>query len=226
MTTRADIDAIVAGHLAVTSAGPVSKSKLNALIDDILDYVDGEGTTDISALGSEASVTGTLALDANVFMGGRLFELIFTLTTVRIAVTDAAGSGSYGSTKLFDFTDEMGVTFLGCRQNYTAYVADGTGVPDDAAFEIGVGTTAISSAADGTLGNGAQENIGAAVSQTLSGGTTTGTGFTGGTAAVDGTGTAVDINLNWSGSAATIDDDGTIDVTGTIQIIGMTLGDD
>ncbi len=37
-----------------------------------------------------------------------------------ITVTDATGSGSSGSLKIFDFV-QASVTPLGCRQNYTAF---------------------------------------------------------------------------------------------------------
>lgn len=117
--------------------------------------------------------------------------------------------------------------FLGSRQNYTAYAADGTGVPDDTVFDIGVGTAAIAAAADGVLtASATYDNIGAKIDQTLSGGTTTGTGVDAANAAVDGTTTALDVVLNWSGTAATVDGDGTIDVTGTITIVAAYLGDD
>ncbi len=39
-------------------------------------------------------------------------------------------------------------------------------------------------------------------------------------------GTVIDLNLNWSGTAATIDATSTIDVTGTIRVVGVLLGDD
>lgn len=179
-----------------------------------------------TAIGAAATVTGTLT--TTISRLGNFFVLTFTLTAVEIAVTDGAGSGSYGTTKLFDFA-EGAVTFLGSRQNYTAF-AEGaalTGGAGDAVFEIGLGTTAISAAADGTLGNGLQENVGQAVAVTLSGGTGTGTAVTGAVpAAVDGTGTAADLNLNWSGTAATIDANSTITVTGTITVVGVFLGDD
>lgn len=153
------------------------------------------------------------------------YRLDFKFTKARISVTDAAGSGSYGSLKFFDFEPEQAVIFLGSRQDYTAYACDGTGVPNDTAFEIGVGTTAIGAAADGTLGNGVNENVGQAVTQTLSTGTTTGTAVTGGTA-VNGTGTALDLNLNFSGSALTVDGNGTLDVTGTFSVTFAFMGDD
>jgi hypothetical protein len=180
-----------------------------------------------TAIGAvNASVTGSLACALERV--GSFFKLTFTLAALRIAVTDAAGSGSHGATKLFDFV-EGAIAFLGSRQDYTAF-AEGaalTGEAGDAAFEIGVGTTAISAAADGTLGNGVNENVGQAVAVTLSEGTGTGTAVDGAkTTALNGTGTAVTLNLNWSGSAATIDATSTIDVTGTISVIGVFMGDD
>lgn len=69
-------------------------------------------------------------------------------------------------------------------------------------------------------------NWGGDVNQTLSSGTTTGTGFTGAGTAVDGTTTPATINLNWSGTAATIDANGTIGVTATITVVAALLGDD
>lgn len=155
-------------------------------------------------------------------------RLDFTLTRLRVPVTDAAGSGSYGTFKLMDLV-EGAWSFLGCRQDYTAF-AEGaalTTAAGDAVFEIGVGTTAIGAAADGTLGNGVNENIGQAVSVTNSSGTGTGTAVDGAkTTALNGTTTATDINLNWSGTAATIDASSYIDVTGTISILLASLGDD
>lgn len=177
---------------------------------------------------------GTVALPASGTVAvtmkrlGPLFQLDFTLTAAQISVTDGAGSGSHGSLKIFDFTAQA-ISFLGSRQDYTAF-AEGaalTGAAGDAVFEIGIGTTAISAAADGTLGNGVNENVGQAVSVTLSGGTGTGTAVTGAlTTALNGTSTAIDLYLNWSGSAATIDASSTIDVTGTLTVVGVFLGDD
>lgn len=157
---------------------------------------------------------------------GPFFALTFTLTAAQIPVTDAAGSGSHGTLKLFDFS-AGGVAYLASRQDYTAF-AEGsalTGAAGDAVFEIGLGTVAISAAADGSLG-ATNDDIGGDVNVTLSGGTATGTAFTHSTAIVDGTGTATDLNLNWSGSAATIDATSTIDVTGTLTVVGVLLGDD
>lgn len=155
-------------------------------------------------------------------------RLDFTLSKARISVTDAAGSGSYGSLKLFDFVEGV-VSFLGARQDYTAFVEGSalTTAAGDAVFEIGVGTTAIGAAADGTLGNGVNENVGQAVSVTNSSGTGTGTAVDGAkTTALNGTTTPIDLYLNWSGTAETIDASSTIGVTGTISVLFAFVGDD
>lgn len=174
--------------------------------------------------GSPAS--GSLKVKCDQF--GPYLVYTFTLAAARITVTDGAASGSHGSLKLIDLPAGA-YTFLGARQDYTAF-AEGatlTGGAGDAVFEIGVGTTAISAAADGTLGNGVNENVGQAVSVTLSGGTGTGTAVDGAkTTALNGTATALDLNLNWSGTAATIDATSTIDVTGTITVVCVHMGDD
>lgn len=155
-------------------------------------------------------------------------RLDFTFVGARIVVTDGAGSGSHGSLPLFTFI-QSAISFLGTRQDYTAF-AEGaaltTGV-GDAAFEIGIGTTAIAAAAAGTLGDGVNENVGQAVAVTNSEGTGAGTAVDGAkTTALNGTASAIGLHLNWSGSAATIDDDSTIDVWGTASVEFALLGDD
>lgn len=184
-----------------------------------------------AAAGSEIGtpgvpVSGTVAV--TVTKTGKFVTLDFTLTAAQIPVTDGAGSGSHGSLKIFDFV-QAAISFIGSRQDYTAF-AEGaalTGAAGDAAFEIGVGTTAISAAANGTLGDGVNENVGQAISITLSSGTGVGTTVDGAkTTALNGTATALDLYLNWSGTAATIDANSTIDVTGTITVACVLLGDD
>jgi hypothetical protein len=159
---------------------------------------------------------------------GPFVVIDFALSAARLSVTDAGAPGSFGTHVLFTFA-QAAISFLGARQNYTAF-AEGAALTTgagDAVFEIGVGTTAISAAADGTLGNGVNENVGQAVAVTDSGGTGAGTAVDGTKAtALDGTATALKLNLNWSGSAATIDANSTIDVTGTITVVCALLGDD
>lgn len=199
---------------------PLSSFALHSAASNVRTVTGAE----IGTVNNPASGTVTLTVQRY----GPFFVLDFVLAAARISVTDGAGSGSHGSLKLFDFV-ESAVSFLGCRQDYTAF-AEGaalTTAAGDAVFEIGVGTTAISAAADGTLGNGVNENVGQAVSVTLSGGTGTGTAVDGAkTTALNGTATALDLYLNWSGTAATIDASSTIDATGTIRVVGVLLGDD
>lgn len=179
--------------------------------------------TDIGALASQPA-SGTIAV--SITRSGKFFTLDFTFTLARISVTDAAGSGSSGSLKIFDFV-EGGVLALACRQNYTAF-AEGaalTGGAGDAAFVMGLGSVA-ANAGDAAL-TGTEVDFGGVTGTiTLSGGTGAGTVFSATVAILDGTGTAKDIFLNWSGSAATIDANSTIDVTGTVTIVGAMVGDD
>lgn len=154
------------------------------------------------------------------------FSLTFKFIAARIVVTDAAASGSSGSLKIFDFTDGV-VQMLGSRHNWTAF-AEGaalTTAAGDAAFVIGFGSVA-ADAGDGAL-TGTEVNFGATRAVTLASGTGTGaTTITAAQTGLDGTDTAVDLYLNWSGSAATIDATSYIDVTGTLTVVGMFLGDD
>lgn len=216
-------------EMSILDGATVTTSELNILDTvtatasdlNLLDQTNN--ATNVGAVGS-APASGTWA--ASIERYGPFFTLTITATAGQLAVTDGAGAGSYASDVIFDFV-EGGVQILGCRQNYTAF-AEGaalTGAAGDAVFEIGVGSTAISSAADGTLG-ATEDDICGDVNVTLSGGTGTGTLHTGAAGPFDGTGTASTLNLNWSGTAATIDANSTIDVTGVMQVVGVFLGDD
>lgn len=187
----------------------------------------GDAALGIGAIAAQPA-SGSVAVSIVQF--GPFFALTFVLTAARLTVTDAGGSGSSGSLKLFDFVGG-GIVPLGCRQDYTAF-AEGsalTTAAGDAAFVMGVGSVA-ANAGDAAL-TGTEVDFGAVTAtMTNSGGTTTGGKFSGAglntSAALDGTGTAVDLYLNWSGSQATIDATSTIDVTGTVTVIGAFLGDD
>ena len=180
---------------------------------------------DLSEVGTPNS-TYDGSLEVELTKHGAFFRLDFTLNKLSITVTDAAASGSSGSAKLFDFS-EGGLLVLACRQDYTAFEEGSalTGGAGDAAFVMGLGSVA-ANAGDGAL-TGTEVDIGAITSTiTLSDGTGTGTKFSSTAAAFDGTTTATDLYLNWSGTAATIDANSTIKVTGTITVVGVLLGDD
>jgi hypothetical protein len=185
--------------------------------------IEGGGSPSGSTLGTAAA--GTIAVRHE--LTGVVNRSTFTLTNARVTVTDAAASGSYGTLKLFTLPAGS-VSYLGCRQNYTAF-AEGaalTGAAGDAAFVLAVGTVAVAAAADGALST-TSVDIGAATGTiTLSSGTGAGTKTSVAATAFDGTATNATINLNFSGSAATIDATSTIDVTGTITVLWSLLGDD
>lgn len=182
------------------------------------------------AIGTLAAqpASGSVTLTVDNYLPYPFFSMKFTLDAAQVPVTDAAGSGSYGALKLFDF-NEGAISILGCRQDYTAF-AEGaalTGAAGDAVFDIGVGSVAKAAAADGALGGANDDDIGGEIAVTLSGGTATATLVEGAkSTGINGTGTAADVVVNVSGTAATIDATSTLDVTGTIEIVGVFLGDD
>lgn len=175
------------------------------------------------AIGSLNAAAGLLLIPRR---SGALWRLDFTLTAVSITVTDAGGSGASGSLKIFDFA-EGSILALGCRQDYTAF-AEGaalTGAAGDAAFVMGLGSVA-ANAGDGVL-TATEVDFGSVTGTiTLSAGTGVGTKHSCVAAIFDGTGTATDLYLNWCGTAATIDANSTISVTGTISVLVALLGDD
>lgn len=213
-TTIADTDVV---NIFDLSTGRVKYTTRKGL-------AQGTDTDLASAVGAVNTTSGLSCSIAYTPTG--TFRLDFTLTAVSLTVTDAGGSGSSASLKLFDFV-QAGVIALACRQDYTAF-AEGaalTGGAGDAAFVMGLGSAA-ANAGDGAL-TGTEVDFGAATDTiTLSGGTGTGTKFSATAAALDGTTTAVDLYLNWSGTAATIDANSTISVTGTITVFGALIGDD
>lgn len=188
------------------------------------EFLNGTATDVASAVGAINAATG-LSVDVRYGPAGN-FLLTFTLAAVSLTVTDAGESGSSASLKIFDFA-QGGVVALACRQDYTAF-AEGaalTGGAGDAEFVMGLGSAA-ANAGDGAL-TGTEVDFGAVTGTiTLSDGTGTGTKFSATAAVLDGTTTAVDLYLNWSGTAATIDANSTISVTGTITVAGIMIGDD
>lgn len=187
----------------------------------------GRTAPDLSAYGALNQPTSG-RVTCEVVKDNGVARLDFTLTKARVPVTDGAASGSYGTLKLFDFV-EGAFSFLGCRQDYTATVEGSalTTAAGDAVYVWGVGTAAASTARDGTL-TGTEQDIGTKTGTiTNSSGTGAGTAVDGAkTTALNGTATAIDLYLNWSGTAATIDASSNIDVTGTISVSFVPLGDD
>jgi hypothetical protein len=152
-----------------------------------------------------------------------VFCLKFGFTTARVVWTDAAGSGSSGSLKLMTFNEGV-ITLLGSAQRWTA-IADGTS-PTSATMAgvIAFGTVA-ATAHDGTLST-TEVDWCATRSFTLPA-----TGFAtaiiqaGVLAGVDGTTTAKDVYLNASGTIASSNGSGYLDMSGYFNIWGIHGGD-
>ena len=170
--------------------------------------------------------TGSIVMEHRPGASGHMTTK-FTLTLAEMPCTDAGGSGSYGTLPLCAIPNGH-VIFRGCRQDYTAFGEDLllTANQGDAVFDIGIGSVAIASAADGALA-GTDDDIGLEVGQlTMSSGTGSGSNTGAEKVNFDGTSTAASINLNWSGTGATIEANGKMFVTATITIDWTFLDDD
>jgi hypothetical protein len=191
---------------------------LTATVADLNKASSAAAATDVGA------VAGTGVTCTITHFSGYV-ELDFTLTAVAVTWTDAAGSGSSGSIKIFDLVAGAWQS-LGCRTNLTI-TSDATLDPSgDLAGVFALGSVA-ANAGDGAL-TGTEVDFAATKAFTLSSNTlAVGTNLTAaGAAGVDGTATASDIYLNFSGSAATSDANGVLTVAGTISLRLIKLGDD
>jgi hypothetical protein len=174
--------------------------------------------------GTSTAISETVVI-AHENRGEKRWKTSFRLTATPVAVTDGAASGSHGALLLGTLM-EGAILFGGSLQNYTAITSDSalTTAAGDAVLEIGVGSTAIAAAADGTLA-AANDNIGNDVDVTLSSNSGSGEVITGAGASHNGTGTACPIYLNVSGTAATVDASGYVYLTGKIDVIWELLVD-
>ncbi len=154
------------------------------------------------------------------------FMLRWGFTAARVPHTDAAGSGSSGSLKLFTFNEGV-VTLLGSMQRWTT-VTDVSGTITTAGLDM-VGVIAFGTVA-ADAGDGALTSTEVDWCSTRSF-TMPSTGFStvvvqaGVLAGLDGSTTAKDIYLNESGTAATSDANGSLDLTGYFNIWGVMAGD-
>lgn len=174
---------------------------------------------------SVGTVSGT-GVAVNILKQGRNVQLDFTFTSVAVTHTDAGGSGSSGSIKIFDFAQGAWLC-TGSRSNLSflgdALIDTNAG---DMAFVYGFGSVA-ADAGDAAL-TGTEVDI-AAVSGTITlsaKAATSATLLKGAGTAFDGTATASDIYFNESGSAATSDANGVLTFSGTATFTFRYLGDD
>ncbi len=228
VNTGVDLSTLTASgaELNILDGASLDVNELNILDGVTATYTD---LNRISSLGDAAAigaVAGSGVTCVITRFGGGFFKLDFTLVAVAITHTDAAGSGSSGSIKIFDFV-QGAIMPLGSRSNL---VFTGDALIDtnagDMAFVYGLGSVA-ANAGDAALTS--TEVDFAAVSGTITLSAKSATSATllkGVGTAVDGTSTASDLYLNESGSIATSDANGVLTVDGTITLIGCFLGDD
>lgn len=180
-----------------------------------------DGDTDIATdIGAINSVSG---LSGKVRRVGNFVEFDFTLDSVAMTHTDAAGTGSFASVKLFDFI-AAGFQSIASIQDLS-FLGDDLidGDQGDMALVHGLGSVT-ADAGDGALTSTEVDIAAVSGTVTLSSYAATSTVVKGaGAAVVDGTSSAKDIWLNTSGTAATSEANGVLTVSGTIKVYGVLL---
>lgn len=226
----------------VASATGSASGTFDAVVDTLLRFYtsaytsgtivttiqDAGNTTDNALiallLGAVNPVAG-LQCVADINPDTGVFKIDFVFNSVSVTHTDAAGSGSSGSLKLFDFV-QGAIQSLASKSNLTLTSDATMDTAGDMAGVFAFGSAA-ANAGDGAL-TGTEVDFVATTAFTLSSNTlAVGTTIKGaGAAGVDGTSTAADLYLNESGSAATSDANGVMTVTGDFSLVGVIMKDD
>lgn len=163
---------------------------------------------------------------AGVVLRGRtpkFAELVFTLSSVALSLTDATTNGAQGSIQLADMPEGI-VRILGASASVT--LAIGSGLATAVLFSVG--TTA--AASDNATLTSTEANIIPSTSCTISASAATFSGkvtATEGAIVVDGSGTAMDIYLNAVATDANTTGGGpfAITATGEVRIQVLLAGD-
>lgn len=189
------------------------------------DIVTQRGSIGCGTL-STAPTSGTVGVKSAEPSTVPLFRLDFGFTAARLPWTDAAGSGSSGSLSLMTFNEGV-ITLLGSTQRWMV-ITDVSGTITTAGLDmvsvIAFGTVA-ADAGDGAL---TSTEVDWCSTRSF---TMPSTGFStviiqaGVLAGFDGTTTAKAVILNASGTAATSDANGSLDLTGYFSIWGVVGGD-
>lgn len=179
-------------------------------------------TTLATLLGAMPAVSG---LSLSVTRLGSFYQLDFTLAAVAVPFTDAAGAGSFGALKLFDFV-EGAFHPLASRQNLH-FTGDDLidGDVGDLVFIHSLGSVT-ADAGDKALTSTEADIAAVSGDVTLSTYEADSSVIKGAGTPIDGMTTAKDIWFNLSGSAATAEANGVMTVDGTITVLVAALGDD
>lgn len=172
-------------------------------------------TANVFARESDGDVAGIVATTYGT--SPMALTTVFEIYNVAVPIVDDTTNGAYGTLKLGDMPVGRIAPFGGQVKLFTA-TASGS-VDADAAFEIGVGSAA--SAAAGALSTTEEDFVtgvtsGAASSSVWSGVSLAGVSLAG-TTSLDGSSTAIPVNLNFGAA------DGEASGNGTITISRATI---
>lgn len=155
---------------------------------------------------------------------GKVETIVIKLDSTAIALTDEAGVVAYGGLKLIDFPAGL-VQILGASADLSI-AKSSAGVNDDWDGDFGVGSVTASN--NGTLASTEQNVIPTTATPQAASGATTAKGESTAAVTLDGTGTAVDLYLNFLVDDADHDVAGTacdLLVTGSVRLSYIMLGD-
>lgn len=209
----------VHGHVPVSLAVEKGFGILDTKVHEAL--VGGTAAELAAAVGAINATTG---LSVTVTRKGPIAQLDFVFDEVALTFTDAAGSGSSASLKLFDFA-AGDIVPVATRTAFT-WLGDDLidGDAGDLAFVYGLGSVA-ADAGDGALTSTEVDFAAVSGTVTLSSYTATSLVAKGAVAPVDGTTANADLYLNVSGTAATAEATGVLTVSGTARVIVALLGE-
>ena len=177
----------------------------------------------ITTLGLGAVPTAVASyVTAEEYGDGTNHRTVLTFDALPVTTVDNGTAGNGGGTKIYDFPQGY-IQVIGGAQNWDTVLADGTGILADTAIDIAVGSTVADSTMD--VLSGTAEDIVNKLDKTLSAISAVDqfvAEVTGG--GIDGTSTAVDAYLNLTGTEGTADADGTLTLSGTIDIVWLNHG--
>ncbi len=184
------------------------------------DGIEIIGTTTLAGVGAVAG-TGNVASESG---DGVVHKTTITLSAMELAVTDAL---AYASQKLYDFPAGR-ILILGTTGSlaWAVTTVRADTINDNAAMDWSVGSAAASSVTLATTMVDLLPKVDKTLDGSVAAFTSASTGALSASAQFDGTGTALDAYLNVSFPTTTdIDADGTLNVTGTVTITWINLGD-
>lgn len=189
---------------------------------DKLVVADGGSIECTKGVGTLATVEG---LTVEEFGDGVFHKTVFHFDGVTLSTLDNGTAGHGGGAQIYDFPKGY-IAVQGASQNWELMTVDGTGLPNNAEIDIGIGTT-VATSAMGSLTTTTQDIV-TKDDITFSTAVTATHQFQGtisGGHVLDGSATAKDAYLNVSATAATGAADGTIVLTGTVVIHWMNCGE-